>query len=307
MNAIQRILCPTDFTEFSRRALRHAIALARWKECELVVLHVLEPAIAIHAARGGAAVADPRHLDERRRRIVQAMGDFTAPASAAGIQIRTVVEEGAEVEEILRQVRALGADLLVMGTHGRGGFERMLLGSVTDTVLRNALCPVLVVPSIHLEPGEDVAAVNAQGPYAHIVCPIDFSECSRAASRAALDLAATSAARLTLLHALETPHDEAAPAANGPATAAHRDLTADPVQRMADALHEAAAAGVQADSVVMRGKAAAGIVSVAEDLLAELIVMGVRGHASTDRSLFGSTAQHVTRAALCPILTIHET
>jgi nucleotide-binding universal stress UspA family protein len=302
MNGIQRILCPIDFTEFSRRALRHAIALARWKECELVVLHVVEPAIAIHAARGGAR---PSHPDERHRHVVQALGDFAAPASAAGIPVRTVVEQGAEVEEILRQVRALGADLLVMGTHGRGGLERMLLGSVTDAILRNAVCPVMVVPSNHLEPGEDVAAGHAQGPYAHIVCPIDFSECSRAARRAALDLAAASPARLTLLHALEA-HEEAGPA-GGDSTDGSRDLTDDAVQWMADELHQAAVAGVQADSVVMRGKAASGIVSVAEDLLAELIVMGVRGHASTDRSLFGSTAQHVTRAALCPILTIHET
>ena len=300
MNAIQRILCPTDFTEFSRRALRHAIALARWKECELVVLHVLEPAIAIHASRGGAAFP----LDDRHRRAEQALGDFVAPAGVAGVPVRTVVQEGAEVDEILRLVRALGVDLLVMGTHGRGGFERLLLGSVTDTVLRNAVCPVMVVPSIHLEPGEDVAVGHAQGPYAHIVCPIDFSECSRAASRAALNLASASPARLTLLHALENV--ESAAAVNGPETGGHHEAT-HALQRMADELREATAAGVQADSVVMRGKAAAGIVSVAEDLLAELIVMGVRGHASSARSLFGSTAQHVTRAALCPILTIHET
>ena len=91
----------------------------------------------------------------------------------------------------------------------------------------------------------------------------------------------------------------------GMATELHRDLSEEAIRRVGINLHEATQAGIRADCVVMRGKAYDRILSLAEDLLADLIVMGVRGHASAEFALFGSTAQHVTRAAMCPVLTVH--
>lgn len=136
---ITRILCPVDFSEFSRRALDRAIAMATWYESELTVLRVFGsvpasdlPAVALKE------VNRERLMTEMRRFVGQTPPDLS---------INLLVREAPDVRhEILAQADALGADLLVIGSHGRSGFERLLLGSVTEKVMRKAPCPVMVVP-----------------------------------------------------------------------------------------------------------------------------------------------------------------
>ncbi|MGH9870763.1 MAG: universal stress protein [Candidatus Polarisedimenticolia bacterium] len=311
MNAIRRILCPTDFTEFSRRALWHAVTLARWKGCELVVLHVRQPAeVPVHAAasvRAWSGSRDAVTKDPGRARAEAALKAFVEPAFGTGVEMRTVIQEGVEIDEILREVRALGADLLVMGTHGRGGFERFMLGSVTEQVLRRADCPVLVVPSPHggSEEVEEDSPAGPGSPYAHIVCPLDFSETSLAALHQAVRMAREAGARLTVVHAVELPPSRIGEPDAAPLAELRRRLSDGAVERVMEVLARESWNGMPVDSVVLAGKAYQEILSVAEDLFADLIVMGVSGRADADRALFGSTVQHVTRAAVCPVLTVH--
>src|SRR4029453_9813185 len=113
--------------------------------------------------------------------------------------------------EILAQAGALKADLLVMGSHGRTGFERVLLGSVTEKVIRKAGCPVMIVPrAAHdLERGGPLSFHN-------ILCPVDFSDGSVNAMRYALSIAEESDAELTLLNAIEVPPELAEQTAKPP-------------------------------------------------------------------------------------------
>jgi nucleotide-binding universal stress UspA family protein len=128
---IQKILYPTDFSSYSNQAYFHAIALAQNHGASLTVLFVYSP------DRGrGDVDADRRYWREQLEQIRP-----TDPR----IPVRHVFLEGDPATEIVRYGRDAGIDLIVMGTHGRTGLERLLLGSVAEKVLRDASCSVLVV------------------------------------------------------------------------------------------------------------------------------------------------------------------
>ena len=168
MVEIRRILCPVDLSEFSRHALDHARAIAQWYEANISVLHVISPVELIAPVVGvaGAVYLPSRALDARE--IANEVRQFSGLKDLSQeSQLKVVVAEGSPAKEIVRHAEALPADLLVMGTHGRSGFERLFLGSVTDKVLRSTQVPVLTVPP----PVDRVGSVV----YKTILCPIEFS------------------------------------------------------------------------------------------------------------------------------------
>ncbi len=128
--SIDRILCPTDFSLFSSQALRHALALARAFHARLKVVHVILDSIpGVEAVYGGVpwlpTAADRQRVDEEMHR-------FLEPAREARVDHETEVREGEPWREIVDAAREMEADLVVMGTHGRGGFEHLVLGSVAE-------------------------------------------------------------------------------------------------------------------------------------------------------------------------------
>lgn len=135
------VLCPVDFSEQSRQALRHAEAVARRGHATLTVLYANDPLLVAAAA---AALHD-RALAARSAAELRAFVDTTvSPASRARLRIRTMVRTGSPAAEILRAART--SDLIVLGTHGLTGADRMLMGSTTAQVLQQARVPVLAVP-----------------------------------------------------------------------------------------------------------------------------------------------------------------
>jgi nucleotide-binding universal stress UspA family protein len=194
MADITRILCPIDLSPASLRALEHALALARWYEATLVAFHVFSPQPLPMATEFGGYVPapPPRHEQE----IIEEVRRFAQPV-AGSIPFEIVVREGNPVDEIVGQVEELPADLLVLGTHGRSGFERLFLGSVTEKVVRKVACPTLTVPPHDQVPAEPVS-------FKKILCPVDFSPTSTRALEYAVSLAKESDARLMVLHVLES-------------------------------------------------------------------------------------------------------
>jgi nucleotide-binding universal stress UspA family protein len=198
-----RILCPIDFSESSMRSFAHAVALARWYEAQLTVLHVV-PTFEPVQIRGH--VGEPVHVPQVSREQVleemrRALGVATVSPDAT-----VVAESGDTPTTIVDQALSSGADLIVMGTHGRRGFKRLLLGSVTESVLREAPCPVLTVPP------KARAVVSDEVTFKHILCPIDFSPPALQALGFALDLARQADGRVTLLHVIEWLAEEEPPA-----------------------------------------------------------------------------------------------
>ena len=256
MIEIRRILCPTDFSDFSRRALDHAVAIARWYESTITVLHVFSTA-PVAASAPGATDHEPIVLTRADRdQMLVEIQRFIEVKSAEGIPVEAMIREGSAASEILNQAVALSADLLVIGTHGRSGFERLLLGSVTEKVLRKAACPVLSVPP-RLPDALPETAVVFKG----ILCPVDFSDCSMNALNYAMSLAQEADAHLTVLHVM-TSELEDTPGISDPLITDERLSLADSRrqreesirQRLKEAVPDTVAAYCSVESMVSRGK-----------------------------------------------------
>lgn len=159
MLAIRRILHPTDFSDLSRSALDLAAALARDHGAELLVLHVAPPPVA--GVIDGVTVELPTGwLDETRDRLAR-----VRPADPA-VPVAHRLEMGDAGREIVRVATEAGADLIVLGTHGRGGLSRLVVGSVAEMVMRKAPCPVLTVK--HPVPDAQPAAHPAAADQGHL-------------------------------------------------------------------------------------------------------------------------------------------
>ncbi len=140
MIGIRTILHPTDFSESSEYAYRLARALARDQVARLIVLHVGPQPL---TAMGGTAAVPPLPEEYGRAELEAALRKFEAPELEDRFEHRLVF--GDAVAEILRAAESSWSDLIVMGTHGRTGLGRLLLGSTAEQVLRRASCPVLTV------------------------------------------------------------------------------------------------------------------------------------------------------------------
>jgi nucleotide-binding universal stress UspA family protein len=137
---IETILLATDLSRASASAAERAIDLARLLDARLLIVNVVD-------ARRGlplGGIGKIRPVEERETRSIAA-GDLAQRARAAGAQATFLVFDGDVADGILSAAEAEGADLIVVGTRGRGGVERSLLGSVSDQVIRRSHCPVLVV------------------------------------------------------------------------------------------------------------------------------------------------------------------
>lgn len=182
----QHILCPVDFYDTSARALLHAAALARWYDARLTILPVI-PAFDVVAEPFIRFDDSGRLLSPASRDEVTAELQRWIPPATAALAPTLLVQDGRASDAIVRRATTLPADLLVLGTHGRSGFSRPLLGSVTEKVLHTAPCPVLTVPPA--APAERPSAVV----FKNILCPTDFSP----SADNALELASTSGGRAT--------------------------------------------------------------------------------------------------------------
>jgi|SRR5579884_3144854 nucleotide-binding universal stress UspA family protein len=152
---IQTILHPTDYSEHSAYAFRIACSLARDYQAKLVLLHVALRSVTIE---GEAAIA-PRS-EEYFQAEREKLEGISVPTE---IRVERQVVEGAPAEEILSAAQTMKADLIVMGTHGRTGLSRLLMGSVAEQVLRKAPCPVLTVRALTplAEPAEALTSQQA--------------------------------------------------------------------------------------------------------------------------------------------------
>jgi nucleotide-binding universal stress UspA family protein len=149
---IHTILHPTDLSDTSKAAFRLACALARDYSSELLVLHVYPPPI------NGADAVDRDRGDEIERDLLDSLHQLTPPNSQLHVDYR--VEEGSPAEVILDVGRE--CDLIVMGTHGRSGISRAIMGSVAEHVLRDATCPVVTVRPTVKVPEDVVAGSGAE-------------------------------------------------------------------------------------------------------------------------------------------------
>lgn len=301
MTRPQTILCPVDFSECSRRALDHALGVARCYGSTVTALYVASPApYVVPAATPGplpqAAPVDAIDRDALAAQIRRLVNAEQVP----GVRVDVAVEEAPVVHtEILAQAARLRSDLIVMGTHGRSGFERLFLGSTAEKVLRKASCPVMTVP-----PKAPDAMPAGPVPFAKILCAIDFSLSSESALEYAISLAQQAKGTLALVHAIDLPpvyYDFSPPAVI--------DLDAwanEARQRLRAMVPDAVRTSCDVREVVAQGRADREILNIAGTLGADLIVMGVQGRGAADLFFLGSTTHRVLCEAHCAVLTLRS-
>jgi nucleotide-binding universal stress UspA family protein len=298
MISIGRILCPVDFSEFSRHAVRYAARLAEWYESEVDLVHVFAsiapPAVmAEYPSTVSLTTVDRQHLVDEVQRMAQPLAD-------AGVNFTTTVEDGDTVERILHHAKTRNCDLIVMGTHGSGGFERLLLGSISEKVLRKAPCPVLTIP-----PHDATEPAPKTIVFKNILCPVDFSTPSMHALTQALSLAEEADGKLTAVHVLEWFTDPEPREYEQTSVPEYRRLVeSDARARLAKAIPDEARQWCEADEVLTSGSPHREILRLAEAQSADVIVMGIHGRGAVDLMVFGSVTNHVVRAATCPVLTV---
>lgn len=303
MIMFKRILCPIDFSPTSLHAIEHAAAVARWYQASITALHVHNPFV-MSVPEWPVPAQD---VTEATLARVQAETAACLKAASVGdLDVRVLVDVGQPATRILERARTLPADLIVIGTHGASGFEHLVLGSVTEKVLRKATCAVLTVPP-H-------AARTSALPFKRALCAVDFSVCSLRAFDLARSLAQESHAALTAVSVIEWPWLEppAPDFAELPAEQAaalsgyrrHRETSA--LQQLTKLAGDPAPGGVTVEPRISHGKAHVEILRTAADIGADLIVIGVHGRNIVDLNVFGSTTHQVVRQATCPVLTLRS-
>jgi nucleotide-binding universal stress UspA family protein len=291
---VKRILCPIDFSEFSVRAYRHAVSLAEHYRAKLVAQHVVE--LWRHPSVGFVVNAGLYHefcralREDGESRLQELVKNHTPD----GIQPELVVELGLAPDSILSFAEAHQTDVIVMGTHGRRGYDRLMLGSVTDRVMRRAPCPVLAV----CKPPNDSAAVEERQHVHHlnrILFCTDFSENSERALSYAISVTTEYDAELTLLHVLEdvSSSDNVEEAV---ALAAKQLDTLVPAESRQTC---------KIKTAVRIGKPYGQIIQLALEAQTDLVTMAVRGRGALDLAVFGSTTYRVMQLGPCPVLAVH--
>jgi len=297
MIEIKLIVCPVDFSEFSIRAYRHALSLAEHYRAKLVAQHIVE--VWRHHS---ASFAVSANLYDEYSQVLRGNGksqleEFVKKHTYNEIQPELVVDEGTAGDVILSLAQERGTDLIVMGTHGLRGFDRLMLGSVTDRVMRAASCPVLAVR----EPPHDLVAAGQEKHNPHrlnrILACTDFSEDSDLALNYAFSAAAEYDAELTLLHVLE----------KAPRQAKADEEIAEVTERLGKVIPPAGLKTVKIKTAVRTGKPYQQINQFAQEAQIDLVSMGVRGRGALDIAVFGSTTYRVMQLGPCPVLTVGET
>jgi nucleotide-binding universal stress UspA family protein len=299
MPQIQTILVPTDFSDFAAHAFDLALDLARRHHAEIHLLHVIHE-IDVRMW-DWITVAMPKEEEEIREELeadnAQQLSAFMAARDTRGVTVRPVIRWGpAPAETVVAYAGETGTDLIVMGSHGRRGVRRMLLGSVTEEVVHTAPCPVMVA---HV-PEKTPSLVR------RILVPTDFSTSGAPALDWAETLASGYRARLVLLHVLEdfTPME--------PYEVAFSNLIDEVLPQLEtharEALERTAASlagkGLEAETHVEHGRPADGILDFAAGHDVGLIVMASHGRTGLERLLLGSVAARVMRSAPCPVLIV---
>jgi len=308
MIEIRNVLCPVDFSDFSKRALDHAIAIARRYESIVTVLYVC-PSIPALAYAAGIPTEQRTVLTTMDlERLESELRQFADGGETSRIQVRPAVREGSVVAEVLDEAASMKADLLTVGTHGRSGFERLFLGSVTEKLLRKACCPVLTVPKHNPE------TIPARPElFKHILCPIDFSDCSMAALRYATSMAQENDAELVVLYVV--PNDLVPLPGQSPDDSVDHTISVadfflrreEHVRRLLrEAVPKPARTYCSVETTMTHGRPSTEILRLADEHQSDLIVIGVRGRGAADLTVFGSTTQQVVRRAACPVLTIRQ-
>lgn len=277
----ERILVPTDMSDFANQAIRYAALLRERLGSRITLLYADEtyfPADVLEIPLGYYLEQAP----ETKTKLQEKLREY-ATAQMPGAQVETLVVQDSPARAIVHTAREMKADLVVMGTHGRRGWRRALLGSVTETVLHEIDRPLITVT-----PG--ILSAGAEPAIRHVLCPVNFTYIARESLLHASRMAEAFGAELVVVYVAEGVQPPQLP-----------EVEAAFNLWVAPAMRERAHYRL---SVVDDGNPAERVLDTAHEVDADLIVLGAQHKFFSDATVIGTTTQRITRFARCPVMTV---
>jgi nucleotide-binding universal stress UspA family protein len=289
---LKRILCATDFSDLSNQTISFGISLAKTFDARLFVCHIIDLPF---AAMNGEVQLDP--IEQQDRMMAYAQEQLAQLFEKESIDWQPLVSIGHTADEIARIVDKNRIDIAISATHGRSGLKRLLLGSVTERLMRTIACPLLIIK----EQGMKQTAF----PPKRILVGCDFSIDSELAFRYGLAMAQEFEAELHLVHVVEPPVYQNVLFSDVSSGLYNRDAMLeelnDKLERM---VPEEARNWCDLKTVLREGKADEELTRYADINDMDLVSLGVRGHGLVETLFVGSTTDRVARRSPCPVLSV---
>lgn len=280
-NRYQTILVPTDLSDFGDLALRYALLFARQLGSRLTLLHAEEIAWLATEHPIGYTFTN---ATEAEAALKLRLSEYAAAYVAPDVSVSTRFQDGAPDTEIVKMARELHSDLVIMGTHARRGIRRAFLGSVAEAVLRESRIPVITVAPTTVPRSGDVRIKT-------VLCPMNFTEVARMALDEACAVAEAFDAELVVVHVAD---------GNEPrlfsAVQTEFGRWVDPALR----------AGTRYKEIVSQGNAAERVLAIADQIDADLLVIGARHRRFSDATVVGTTTERIVRFARSAVMTIMQ-
>ncbi len=285
MRAFKKILCPVDFSEYSKLALRYAVALAEENEAPLVICHSIPDfSQTVSYLQGNYIETVHEALISNAKEKLDSFVGSTQP-----LQTIRIIEQGSPSEVILQTARRTACDLIVMGTHGLSGHERFFTGSVTNKVLHKATIPVLTVcrPTHHFIRENELRPVEIK----KVLCALDYDLNSRNVAKIALVIGRMYQAEVTFFHSVPKVHPKE--------WQEQEEWVTNKLKEFVDPTHED---WCSVKFQVGCGSAAEEILKIVEAGETDLVVVGHHSRKAIEEVFLGSVAKKVVTDSLCPVL-----
>jgi len=288
MQVFNKILCPLDFSEYSTLALRYAVAMARENEASLALCHSipdLSPAMS-YLEGNYIRTVDEMLISNSTTKLDQ----FVADVVPQNLRVLKTIERGDPCDAILKNAREIGADLIVMGTHGHSGYERYFVGSVTNKVLHKSALPVLVV----CRQSHHFIRENASRPVEikKILCALDFEPNSQEIANLALSMARMHQSEINFFHAM--PKSKS----NGRLEQKEEST----IVKLREFVDPAKEDWCSVRFQVTPGQPAEEILKIIQRDQIDLLVLGHHSKKPIEELFLGSVAKSVITDSLCPVL-----
>jgi len=292
---VKSIMCATDFSDISNLSLTYGMELARDFGAKLYVCHVVD---ASSAVMYGEAMIDITQQHQRmmhyaHEQLEQLTGDYT-------VECEPLVVTGHVADEICRLAKEKAVDLLVCATHGRSGLKRLILGSVTERLMRILPCPLLITRLLKRDPN-----FKKEFSLKRILVGCDFSPDSSLALLQGLSIAQEFQSELHLVNVVESlknqefeNHEEKSK------DSLFQEMQDQLNQRLKDLVSDESCNWCTLNTAVLAGQPYEALTAYAEEHDIDLIVLGVRGRGLVEKLFVGSTTDRVVRRAPCPVIAV---
>jgi nucleotide-binding universal stress UspA family protein len=283
MKVFKKILCPVDFSDYSRLALRYASALSQDNDAPLVVCH------SVPDFSQEISYLEGNHVETVREALISSAREKLDDFAGRGVQTMKVIVQGNPSEVILQTVKRAGCDLIVMGTHGHSGYERYFMGSVTNKVLHKSTVPVLTVcrQTHHFIRENHSRPVEIK----RILCALDYEESSRKVAKLALEIGRMYGAEIIFFHSV--------PNTDTGDWVEQKEWVKGKLQQLIEVPETDSSA---LKFLVLAGDPVQWIIQMVKGNEIDLVVLGHHTRTPGEEIFLGSVAKRVLTNAICPVL-----